>query len=82
MEEKKLRDLEERTQQMKETWKRHEDMVQLTIKSISDRLAIEYVNNVPFKGKPDNVIRISTNTSSSMRRVQPPTTSAISTPGT
>jgi len=58
IEEKKLRDLEERTQQMKETWKIHEDMVQLTIKSISDRLAIEYVDNVPFKGKPDNVIRI------------------------
>lgn len=58
IEEKKLRDLEERTLQMKETWKRHEDMVQLTIKSISDRLAIEYIDNVPFKGKPDNVIRI------------------------
>ena len=58
LEEKKVRDMEERTQQMKETWKRHEDIVQLTIKSICERHSIEYVYSVPFKGKPDNVIRI------------------------
>lgn len=58
LEEKKLRDMEERNQQMKETWKRHEDVVQNTVKGICERRAIEYVENVPFKGKPDSVIRI------------------------
>lgn len=58
MREKETRQMEERNQQMKETWKRHEDTVQQTIKSICDRNAVEYVESVPFKGKPDNVIRI------------------------
>jgi hypothetical protein len=56
--EKQLRELEEENQLMKDTWKRHEDTVQNVIKGICDRYAIEYVQNVPFKGKPDNVINI------------------------
>jgi predicted Holliday junction resolvase-like endonuclease len=58
MKEKALRELTERNEEMKETWKRHEDTVQNVIKSICQRHAIEYVTNVPFKGKPDNVISI------------------------
>lgn len=56
--EKQLREVEEKNELMKETWKRHEECVENGIKSICDRNAIEYVDNVPFKGKPDNVIRI------------------------
>ena len=58
MKEKALREVAERNEAMKETWKRHEDTVQNTIKSICQRHAIEYIANVPFKGKPDNVISI------------------------
>lgn len=58
MKEKALREVAERNEQMKETWKRHEDTVQNAIKSICQRHAIEYIANVPFKGKPDNVISI------------------------
>jgi len=54
----RLRDVEERNHLMKETWRRHEEAVQNTIKCLCERHAIEYVDNVPFKGKPDNVIRI------------------------
>jgi hypothetical protein len=55
---KQLREAEERNALMKETWQRHEGSVMNYIKSICERNAIEYVDNVPFKGKPDNVIRV------------------------
>ncbi|MBL7847296.1 MAG: hypothetical protein JNL40_07500 [Cyclobacteriaceae bacterium] len=55
---KQLREAEERNDLMKETWKRHEENVMNYIKSICERNAIEYVDNVPFKGKPDNVIKV------------------------
>jgi hypothetical protein len=55
---KQLRDAEEKNALMKETWKRHEENVMNHIKSICERHAIEYVNNFPFKGKPDNVIKV------------------------
>lgn len=55
---KQLREAEERNDLMKETWKRHEESVMNHIKSICERNAIEYVDNVPFKGKPDNVIKV------------------------
>lgn len=54
----KLRDAEEKNRLMKETWRRHEETVQNSIKGICERHAIGYVEEVPFKGKPDNVIRI------------------------
>ena len=43
---------------MKETWSKHETSVQEAIKMICQRHTIEYVDQVPFKGKPDNTIRI------------------------
>lgn len=55
---KQLREAEERNDLMKETWKRHEESVMNHIKSICERNAIEYIDNVPFKGKPDNVIKV------------------------
>lgn len=55
---KQLNKAEERNALMKETWKRHEENVMNHIKSICERNAIEYVDNVPFKGKPDNVIKV------------------------
>jgi hypothetical protein len=56
--EKALRELQTRNELMKETWRRHEGAVQSVIKDICQRHAIEYVEEVPFRGKPDGVIRI------------------------
>ena len=44
---------------MKETWARHEEKVQTTMKAICDKHTIEYVDKVPFKGSPDNTLKIS-----------------------
>lgn len=49
----------QRLASMKETWARHETSVQEAIKMICQKHTIEYVDQVPFKGTPDNTIRIS-----------------------
>lgn len=43
---------------MKETWAKHQASVQEAIKMICQKHTIEYVDQVPFKGKPDNTIQI------------------------
>ncbi len=47
-----------RLHDMKETWSRHEGSVKETIKMICQKHTITYVDQVPFKGKPDNTIQI------------------------
>ncbi len=49
----------ERINKLKETWSKHEDKVKETIKAICQKHIIEYVDKVPFRGKPDNTIKIS-----------------------
>lgn len=44
---------------LRETWSNHQELVQNTIKTICSRYTIEYVDKVPFKGEPDNTIKIS-----------------------
>jgi hypothetical protein len=44
---------------LKETWNNHQENVKNMIKTICSRYTIEYVDKVPFKGEPDNTIRIS-----------------------
>ena len=44
---------------MKDTWAKHEASVKEAIKMICQKHTIEYVDQVPFKGKPDNTIQIS-----------------------
>lgn len=58
MKDKQLREAEEKNELRKETWRRHEGAVQNVIREICQRYAIEYVEDVPFRGKPDGVIRI------------------------
>lgn len=48
----------QRLESLKETWAKHQDNVVGTIKRICQKHTIEYVENVPFKGKPDTVIKI------------------------
>lgn len=48
-----------RIHRLRETWSAHQESVKNTIKGICSRYTIEYVDKVPFKGEPDNTIKIS-----------------------
>lgn len=48
----------EKLRKQKETWSNHEENVQSRIKTICNKHGIEYVDKVPFKGKPDNTLKI------------------------
>ena len=56
--EERLRDKEESFERMKLTWRNHEETVKTSIRNICLTQLIEYVKEVPFKGKPDNTVRI------------------------
>ena len=55
---RQLRDQEEAFEQMRQTWKNHESLVETTIRGICHRNVIEYLDEVPFRGSPDNTLRI------------------------
>ncbi len=48
----------ERLRKLKETWTAHEEYVKGRIKAICNRHGIDYIDKVPFKGSPDNTIKI------------------------
>jgi hypothetical protein len=48
----------ERMRAMKEQWARHQDDVRALLKRICAKHAVEYVASVPFKGNPDNTLKI------------------------
>jgi len=48
----------ERLERLKETWSLHEERVKARIKAICARHAVEYVEKVPFRGSPDNTLKI------------------------
>jgi len=58
LKEEQIREKEEEFERMKETWKNHEEQVETLIRGICSRNIIEYLEEVPFRGKPDNTIRI------------------------
>ena len=47
-----------RLESMKETWTKHQEKVKNAIKLICERRTIDYIDKVPFKGAPDNTIKI------------------------
>jgi hypothetical protein len=47
-----------RIKSQKETWAKHQESVKEVIKVICQKHTIEYVEKVPFKGNPDNTIKI------------------------
>jgi hypothetical protein len=47
-----------RLEKLKETWINHQTAVRNSIKNICTRHTIEYVETVPFRGEPDNTLRI------------------------
>lgn len=48
----------ERLKNLKETWNKHQEYARNSIKNICNRHTVEYVDKVPFKGEPDNTLRI------------------------
>ncbi len=48
----------QRIVKQKETWSNHEERVKNAIKTICSKHTVEYVDKVPFKGEPDNTIKI------------------------
>ncbi|MBS1687362.1 MAG: hypothetical protein JSS96_01455 [Bacteroidetes bacterium] len=48
----------EKLRKQKDTWSNHQLQVQLAIKTICNNHTIEYVDKVPFRGEPDNTIKI------------------------
>lgn len=48
----------ERFALMRKTWTEHQEKVKNTIKMICQNLTIDYIDKVPFKGAPDNTIKI------------------------
>jgi uncharacterized coiled-coil protein SlyX len=54
----RIREREEAFEKMKLTWRNHEEAVKTSIKNICQSHLIDYVKDVPFKGKPDNTIKI------------------------
>jgi len=55
-----LKDAEiNRIHKLRETWTAHQENVKNIIKTICSRHTIDYVDKVPFKGEPDNTLKIS-----------------------
>lgn len=48
----------DRLNRLRETWANHQEATRNTIKLICERHTIEYVEKVPFKGDPDNTLKI------------------------
>ncbi len=58
LEERKNTEIQ-RLHKLRETWTAHQENVQNAIKTICSKHTIEYVEKVPFKGEPDNTLKIS-----------------------
>ena len=56
--EERIREKEEYFEKIRLTWQNHEDTVKSIIRNICKAHLIEYVENVPFKGNPDNTLMI------------------------
>ena len=54
----KLKEKEEEFEKLKIQWSSHEAFVEQKIKMLCQTHLVEYVEEVPFKGKPDNTINI------------------------
>ena len=48
----------DRIKRLKETWLNHETNVQNRIKVICSKHGVDYIDKVPFKGSPDNTLKI------------------------
>jgi hypothetical protein len=53
-----LREATEKFERMGQTWAKHQEDTKKAIKMICQKHTVDYVDKVPFKGTPDNTIRI------------------------
>jgi myosin heavy subunit len=53
-----LREATEKFEKMRQMWAKHQEETKKAIKMICQKHTIEYVEKVPFKGSPDNTIKI------------------------
>lgn len=60
IEDNKVLEEQNKFEEMKKTWKNHENLVEKAIKQVCSNNVIDYFDKekVPFKGKPDNTIKI------------------------
>jgi len=56
--EERIKEKEEEFEKIRQTWRSHEEAVKSVIRNICKVHLIEYVENVPFKGNPDNTVMI------------------------
>ncbi|MFN8241648.1 MAG: hypothetical protein U0X39_12975 [Bacteroidales bacterium] len=56
--ESRMKEEQEAFERMKQTWRNHEEQVKKTLMNICQANLIDYVRDVPFKGKPDNTLMI------------------------
>lgn len=48
----------EKLKNQKETWSKHQTNVRSNIKTICQKHIVEFIDKVPFKGEPDNTVKI------------------------
>ena len=53
-----LQALQDQQEKLKKTWNDHQNIVEQTIRRICTQNGLEYVTEFPFRGKPDNAVRI------------------------
>lgn len=58
LKDRQIQEKEDEFDRMKQTWRDHENDVESLIRGICSRNIIEYMEEVPFRGKPDNTILI------------------------
>jgi len=56
--ERELKKVHELQEKLKLTWAEHQNTVEQTIRRICNQKGLEYVTEFPFRGKPDNAVRI------------------------
>lgn len=56
--EKKIEEANQLHEDMKETWSRHQIETEKEIRRICLSNTIDYIDKIPFKGKPDNTLKI------------------------
>ena len=55
---KELDAIQAQQEKLKNTWNEHQNTVEQTIRRICNQKGLEYVTEFPFRGKPDNAVRI------------------------
>ncbi|HPC98132.1 MAG TPA: hypothetical protein P5257_03275 [Bacteroidales bacterium] len=58
LEDERVREIAEANERMKLTWRNHEESVKNAIRNLCRLHQIDYIEKAPFRGNPDNTVRI------------------------